>query len=200
MDFPNSYFAIFSNCIGGIAMNKFILGLTLSPYCTVAFAQNLDLRLLSLGSYNTPTSFYAEYLHSKRDLPDAQRLLKVICRTFPEFNNLSTLELKELVLSTLRNSELSIHIESTSSLLDNYFSHFAANAIPLTEADFSNNDELPTGIILGLIEIGCGALLLLTPFKKIGSGLVVDGSRRIFNDLDAIDKSRHSPSKVFEDV
>lgn len=82
--------------------------------------------------------------------------------------------------------------EDLNYLLDKFDVFFSGDTTILAEVDFTNNDEVPSGIVIGLVEVGCGVLLLLTPFKKVGSGLIVDGSRRIFNDLESIDKSRHS--------
>jgi len=44
--------------------------------------------------------------------------------------------------------------------------------------------EVADGIIIGAVETLAGALLFLTPFRAVGTGLMVDGVRRMLNAVD----------------
>ena len=48
--------------------------------------------------------------------------------------------------------------------------------------------EIPSGVIIGGMEFVSGVLLWVTPFKKVGVGLIVDGIRRMLNETEQIAK------------
>ncbi|NGX59269.1 MAG: hypothetical protein KR126chlam3_00417 [Chlamydiae bacterium] len=44
--------------------------------------------------------------------------------------------------------------------------------------------EVPDGVIIGAVETLAGALLWLTPFRAVGTGMMVDGVRRMLNAVE----------------
>lgn len=63
---------------------------------------------------------------------------------------------------------------------------------------FFENRNIPINIILGCIEIGCGILLWITPFRTIGNILIGDGCRRMLNEVEIIDKTRNYSHNMFQ--
>lgn len=63
---------------------------------------------------------------------------------------------------------------------------------------FFENRNIPINIILGCIEIGCGILLWITPFRTIGNILIGDGCRRMLNEVEIIDKGRNYSHNMFQ--
>lgn len=60
------------------------------------------------------------------------------------------------------------------------------------------NNTIPLHIIIGCIEIGCGILLWITPFRTIGNILISDGCRRLLNEVEIIDKARNYSHNMFQ--
>lgn len=58
--------------------------------------------------------------------------------------------------------------------------------------------DIPISILLGCVEIGCGALLWITPFRPIGTFLICDGCRRMFNEVEIVDKARNPNHNMFQ--
>lgn len=58
--------------------------------------------------------------------------------------------------------------------------------------------EIPVNVILGCVEIGCGALLWVTPFRIIGNILIGDGCRRMFNEVETVEKARNPHHNMFQ--
>lgn len=56
------------------------------------------------------------------------------------------------------------------------------------KAEEKNDEKISGGIIIGWIETVCGVLLLVRLWKKVGSGLIVDGVRRMLNTTEEIAK------------
>ncbi|MGL4348918.1 MAG: hypothetical protein ACRCSV_05665 [Chlamydiales bacterium] len=63
---------------------------------------------------------------------------------------------------------------------------------------FFEEKNIPIHIIFGCIEIGCGILLWLTPFKSIGNILISDGCRRMLNEVEIIGKTRNYHHNMFQ--
>lgn len=63
---------------------------------------------------------------------------------------------------------------------------------------FFEEKIIPLNIIFGCIEIGCGVLLWLTPFKSIGNILIGDGCRRMLNEIEIIGKTRNYHHNMFQ--
>lgn len=55
-----------------------------------------------------------------------------------------------------------------------------------------NFQNLPAGIIIGGVETLAGALLWITPFRKIGAGLVIDGLRRMLNEVQSSEEKQRN--------
>ena len=53
--------------------------------------------------------------------------------------------------------------------------------------------EIPGGVVIGAVETACGALLWLTPLRHVGTGLMVDGVRRM---LDAADEENEKQAAI----
>lgn len=64
---------------------------------------------------------------------------------------------------------------------------------------FFENRNIPMNIILGCIEIGCGILLWITPFRTIANILIGDGCRRMLNEVEPIVyKDRNYSHNMFQ--
>lgn len=63
---------------------------------------------------------------------------------------------------------------------------------------FFENRNISINIILGCIEIGCGILLWITPFRTIANILISDGCRRMLNEVEIIDKARNYSHNMFQ--
>lgn len=44
--------------------------------------------------------------------------------------------------------------------------------------------EVPSGVVIGAVETLAGALLWVTPFRTVGTGMMIDGVRRMLNAVD----------------
>lgn len=58
--------------------------------------------------------------------------------------------------------------------------------------------DIPVNVILGCVEIGCGALLWVTPFRIIGNILIGDGCRRMLNEVETVEKARNPHHNMFQ--
>ena len=154
-----------------------------------------DLRYFQLHPKILEKPFIFHFIDSERSLDEAYRLLKDLFSYFPEFKSVRISDLKEIILENIAL----VDSTNTSKDLERYFNSLSIfsfhGSTELGSLDPSVlEDELPGSIIIGIIELGCGALLWLTPFKSVGSGLLVAGARRIFNELEAKDKAIRSNS------
>lgn len=55
--------------------------------------------------------------------------------------------------------------------------------------------EVPDGVIIGAVETLAGALLWLTPFRAVGTGMMVDGVRRMLN---AVEEEPTQPNQMLD--
>lgn len=60
------------------------------------------------------------------------------------------------------------------------------------------NKDIAVSVLIGCVEIGCGSLLWITPFRTIGSFLICDGCRRMFNEVESVEKARNSNHNRFQ--
>lgn len=74
----------------------------------------------------------------------------------------------------------------------NIFSQFILLISDKNQPSVFQDKNIPIGVILGCIEIGCGAVLWVTPFRAIGNILIGDGCRRMLNEVETIEKVRNS--------
>lgn len=70
-------------------------------------------------------------------------------------------------------------------------------SIVAASQSFESNEELPANVYIGSAEILAGALTcvigtVFPPAYAVGVGLMMDGTRRICNDLSELDKTRQS--------
>lgn len=80
----------------------------------------------------------------------------------------------------------------------NIFSQFILLISDKTQQSAFQDKDIPIGVIVGCIEIGCGALLWVTPFRAIGNILIGDGCRRMLNEVETIEKVRNSSHNWFQ--
>lgn len=80
----------------------------------------------------------------------------------------------------------------------NIFSQFILLISDKNHEGIFQNRDIPIGVVLGCIEIGCGALLWVTPFRAIGNILIGDGCRRMLNEVETIEKVRNSDWNWFQ--
>lgn len=74
----------------------------------------------------------------------------------------------------------------------NIFSQFILLICDTGQGNIFQNKDIPIGVILGCVEIGCGALLWATPFRTIGNILIGDGYRRMLNEVEVRAKIQNS--------
>lgn len=105
-----------------------------------------------------------------------------VCRE--NISNIDYLFKVEIFLNELFNTE-NINLHSQSIFL-------------MSEKNYFEGKDIPVSILLGCVEIGCGALLWITPFRPIGTFLVCDGCRRMFNEVESIEKARNPNHNMFQ--
>lgn len=66
------------------------------------------------------------------------------------------------------------------------------------QKSFFEDKNISMNIILGCIEIGCGLLLWITPFRTIGNILLTDGCRRMLNEVEIIRKTGDYSHNMFQ--
>lgn len=113
---------------------------------------------------------------------DIQQDILDVCRE--NISNTDCLFTIEIFLNELFDPE-NINLHSQSIFL-------------MSEKNYFENKNIPVSILLGCVEIGCGALLWITPFRPIGTFLVCDGCRRMFNEVETIEKARNPNHKMFQ--
>ncbi len=178
-------------------MKRSFFALVVSCFTFPLFASGLNLEHVCLKTCNSSAHFCHNYLNSKRTISDVQDLLLKIYKVFPVFQTMTIGELKDVVMSSLKQMDPSIEDEKLNLLSESYSLFLAHDTALLSELNFINdNEDIPAGLVFGLIEIGCGALLWLTPFKHVGSGLMVDGTRRIFNQLELKDRDNQTVTET----
>ncbi len=174
-------------------MNRLVVALVIPFFIFPILIHSHNFNHVSLKTHNYHDSFFYNYARSKRTISGAQNLLKMTCLTFPTFQTLTVEEFKEVVLTRLPEICTLEEIEKIRDLFASSPPFLNYETSLLTDLSFTeNNDGCSASLILGLIEIGCGALLWVTPFKQVGSGLMVDGVRRIFNELELLDRANSS--------
>lgn len=118
-------------------------------------------------------------------------------------------EVKEIACSIfLENGALHEESEKLSELLNLIFiredyhsvlSQKDSNTLPLQnlkkEKNKSNSPksdkEIPGTVIIGAVEVLAGALIwIVPPFRIIGSGMIMDGTRRLLDEAQEKDKNR----------
>lgn len=66
------------------------------------------------------------------------------------------------------------------------------------EKNVFEDKDIPVNLLLGCVEIGCGALLWVTPFRVIGNSLIGDGCRRMLNEVEIVEKARNFNHNMFQ--
>ena len=122
-----------------------------------------------------------------------------------EVKNISTNYLKEFVLNCFKQKNLNEQVldevrNCLDILIDGLIKREQKNNF-INISDFSRNEfyiikcksnkkrneqekEISGGIVIGCAETLCGVLLWLTPFRQAGTGLMIDGVRRMLNDTE----------------
>lgn len=128
-------------------------------------------------------------LDSPMDFGEVKMLLKGLKaeireKTGAEIGYLDVLHYLNLRRPFLRGGSnmSSFHCQYTSSLTFLYL--------------VSDHPDIPSSIIIGGVEILAGSLLLLTPWKSVGAGIVIDGFRRIFDGAQELDHQHDRESLI----
>lgn len=66
------------------------------------------------------------------------------------------------------------------------------------QGNIFENKDIPVSVLIGCVEIGCGSLLWITPFRTIGSFLICDGCCRMFNEVESVEKAGNSNHNRFQ--
>ncbi len=151
---------------------------------------------------------------SKRFLKD---IIAIIGHRYSMLQMPSVNKLKDMVMIIIREYDISLslslqsEIEWCFSLLTDDFMLYRQQNVNLFHTIYNqplpleyrlikcksskkddkieSNQEIPDGIVIGLVETMCGAILWVTPFRNIGTGMMVDGIRRILNSAEETSKT-----------
>jgi len=88
------------------------------------------------------------------------------------------------IIDNLEEKEL----KKSFSTSDYSFENVKYKLEKIKKKEEKKEENVPNGIIIGGAETACGVLLLITPWWRVGTGLVVDGVRRMLNSTEEIAK------------
>lgn len=118
--------------------------------------------------------------------------------------SISLSELKQNIFYMCKKNILNLeYLSSIETFFDEVFSskeetlyaHCISNK---KQGNIFENKDIPVSVLIGCVEIGCGSLLWITPFRTIGSFLICDGCRRMFNEVESVEKTRNSNYNRFQ--
>ena len=205
----NRDYSIFSYCFWMAPMKLiFIISIIIIAISNSIFANNLNSnKFFQIIENNDEEGLYSFF--QKLDyvsLDEAKQFIKdVFLFVKMEGVDININNINKIVFNLLNNIEDEPQIkEEISVFLYNIFNDldgkenksFRSNAFfkkknnKQKNSINENKENAPVGVIIGGIEVAAGILLLVTPWKAVGTGLVVDGVRRMLNKVEDIAEKR----------
>lgn len=198
MDFSVSYRFLCSSAFG-------LAALVFSPIFVFSSTPNLPHLIEVIDSENADQIGNLFDSSQNVSIEEGRKFVSKFIREFEaKFNvTVDINELKCILFDFLDNEECSLDLKKDLAAIfnklliqRNYSFEFASPSyiyyfLSENKTPAEPDKEIPGGVVIGGLETVAGALLWVTPFRKLGIALMADGVRRMLNVAEEMDKEKN---------